>query len=1097
MKMLVRKRNITLSILLMMVIIYGLQGVSSAADPAVELQVETEQPLTEVELDGQSVTLKLIGHTWTNSARSIEKALTVTGIEGVSFRKGYTESYRIFVPDNPFCVGWCLGTYQTRTRRIEKVRKVDVNTVKIELAFEGDFNTDSTLIFTVTADAIVNYEGPALTAEVPVTCYKGISASTTSVLTEATLNEGVVTLTLSWGAYEADVATIRDAVMVSGINGVTIDAASVQRLSDTEITVELDFARTNLDADAMLTFSVGAGAIADYTGEELTTEILVTAVKEMSVSATSPLTEATLDEGVVTLILSYDTYEADVATIINAVTVTGIDGVTIDTATVQRLSDREITVGLNFARTNLDTDATLTFSVAAEAISDYTGEAFTAEILVPAVKEISASAASPLTEATLDEGVVTLILSYDTYEADVATIINAVTVTGIDGVTIDTATVQRLSDTEITIDLDFDRTDFDTDTALSFSVAAGAIANYTGDDFATDISVTAIKEVISASVVSPLTEVTLDGSIVTLLITAAAFEQDIAKIRDAVTVSGINGVTIDTATVQRLNDRKITVELNFDNTDLFRDTDLIFSVAAGAIINYKGTALTAEIPVTASRGKDLLTIFWTDDGTKKIQQATVEQAIRSNLDPSDVEDLVTQGLGNPAYIALDVAGGKMYWADNGTHKIQRANLDGSDVQDLVTRTQGLSGPSGIALDVEGGKMYWTDYGTGKIQRANLDGSNIEDLVTQGLRSSPRGIALDVAGGKMYWTDYGTEKIQRANLDGSDVEDLVTRTQGLRSPRGIALDVAGGKMYWTDYGTEKIQRANLDGSDVEDLVTRTQGLRSPSGIALDVAGGKMYWTDDGYYGTKKIQRANLDGSDVEDLVTRTQGLDNSRGIVIAMSSLVNPTTEEPTIAKEDVNRDGVVDVQDLAYVGLQYGKTGTNAADVNGDEIVNVDDFILVAAAIDSAAAAPAARAQVQSHFTKAQLQGYLTEARASGNTSLTYRRGIAVVERLLALFVPEETALLANYPNPFNPETWIPYHLSKPADVTLTIYDIKGRVVRTLDLGHQRAGLYQARTRAAHWDGRNAVGEKVASGVYFYTLTAGDFSATRKMLIRK
>ena len=94
-------------------------------------------------------------------------------------------------------------------------------------------------------------------------------------------------------------------------------------------------------------------------------------------------------------------------------------------------------------------------------------------------------------------------------------------------------------------------------------------------------------------------------------------------------------------------------------------------------------------------------------------------------------------------------------------------------------------------------------------------------------------------------------------------------------------------------------------------------------------------------------------------------------------------------------------------------------------------------------------------------------------------------------------ALLRNFPNPFNPETWIPYQLSKPADVTLMIYDIQGRVVRALDLGHQRAGQYQTRSRAAYWDGRNAFGEPVASGLYFYTLTAGDFTATRKMLIRK
>ena len=93
--------------------------------------------------------------------------------------------------------------------------------------------------------------------------------------------------------------------------------------------------------------------------------------------------------------------------------------------------------------------------------------------------------------------------------------------------------------------------------------------------------------------------------------------------------------------------------------------------------------------------------------------------------------------------------------------------------------------------------------------------------------------------------------------------------------------------------------------------------------------------------------------------------------------------------------------------------------------------------------------------------------------------------------------LFANYPNPFNPETWIPYQLSKPSDVTITIYDVRGRVVRVLKLGHQAAGTYRSRSKAAYWDGKNKFGESVASGVYFYTLKAGDFSATRKMLIRK
>ena len=110
--------------------------------------------------------------------------------------------------------------------------------------------------------------------------------------------------------------------------------------------------------------------------------------------------------------------------------------------------------------------------------------------------------------------------------------------------------------------------------------------------------------------------------------------------------------------------------------------------------------------------------------------------------------------------------------------------------------------------------------------------------------------------------------------------------------------------------------------------------------------------------------------------------------------------------------------------------------------------------------------------------------------------GIGVVHPE-TLQIPQQTSLLANYPNPFNPETWIPYQLAKPADVKLTIYDINGHVVRDLDLGHQRAGTYRSRSRAAHWDGKNESGEPVASGVYFYKFTAGDFSATRKMLIRK
>ena len=104
---------------------------------------------------------------------------------------------------------------------------------------------------------------------------------------------------------------------------------------------------------------------------------------------------------------------------------------------------------------------------------------------------------------------------------------------------------------------------------------------------------------------------------------------------------------------------------------------------------------------------------------------------------------------------------------------------------------------------------------------------------------------------------------------------------------------------------------------------------------------------------------------------------------------------------------------------------------------------------------------------------------------------------LVAYEIPVETELLPNYPNPFNPETWIPYSLSEDADVSLTIYDVNGTVVRSIDVGHQSAAVYESRTKAIYWDGRNRFGEGVASGVYFYSLSAGDFSGTRKMVILK
>ena len=99
--------------------------------------------------------------------------------------------------------------------------------------------------------------------------------------------------------------------------------------------------------------------------------------------------------------------------------------------------------------------------------------------------------------------------------------------------------------------------------------------------------------------------------------------------------------------------------------------------------------------------------------------------------------------------------------------------------------------------------------------------------------------------------------------------------------------------------------------------------------------------------------------------------------------------------------------------------------------------------------------------------------------------------------VPDLTRLLQNYPNHFNPETWIPYELSQDSEVKVWIYDVGGQLVRWMEVGFQEAGIYSSREKAIYWDGKSQDGERVASGVYFYSLELGEESQTRRMVILK
>ena len=200
--------------------------------------------------------------------------------------------------------------------------------------------------------------------------------------------------------------------------------------------------------------------------------------------------------------------------------------------------------------------------------------------------------------------------------------------------------------------------------------------------------------------------------------------------------------------------------------------------------------------------------------------------------------------------------GKIYWTDS-EWGIHRSSLDGSNVEPLVIPD--LRGPGKIALDVAGGKMYWADRELASIHRSDLDGSNTETLVKG---YGPPGwawiidVTLDAAGGKIYWTtgllhgDYLSFIVKRSDLDGSNAETLF---DGLNHIEDSALDLVRGKVYWTD-GYGYIAWADFGGNDY-NAENISSASTSAASIALDVAGGKLYWTNPG---TQTIQRADLNG-----------------------------------------------------------------------------------------------------------------------------------------------------------------------------------------------------------------------------------------------
>jgi len=538
------------------------------------------------------------------------------------------------------------------------------------------------------------------------------------------------------------------------------------------------------------------------------------------------------------------------------------------------------------------------------------------------------------------------------------------------------------------------------------------------------------------------------------------------------------------------------------------------------------------IALDASHGK----VYWCDGSSDDI--------FRADLDGTNVETIVH--LFDPLGIALDVLGGKIYWTRIDPYNIHRANLDGSNIETLV---EGLGAPQAIALDVSHGMMYWTDgSAAGSIKRASLSGTNVETLVT-GIDSY--GIALDVDTGKMYWTDRFLQHIRRANLDGSSVETLLTDLTG---PRGIALDVPPAKEFVflaQSKITLKRTKQSTPAGDIHSNGTLIVEKGDPSTYNSNLtAVGKITIQKDNtieYDVTSATAISNsgtINGTPSIEPVDTEALPSPSYGPVFGPNKTV-PSGGSLTLAPEDgpygivtVNSGGTLKLSGGEYFmkELRASSSGTviEIDLASGDEVtINVesnlqlgkeaeirllpngeeDSDLVTFNTLQSSAVSFGKEAYLLGSFNAPSAKVTLVK-----NTQL---RGSICAKEILVerdcLFLhhgstgslpgpgdlpkssfddDEEEAdsyeLSQNYPNPFNPSTTISFALPQASEVTLSIFNTNGQLVKKLVAGEMNAGHH-----SFTWDATNSRGERVASGVYLYVIKAGSFTAQRKLVLMK
>ena len=398
------------------------------------------------------------------------------------------------------------------------------------------------------------------------------------------------------------------------------------------------------------------------------------------------------------------------------------------------------------------------------------------------------------------------------------------------------------------------------------------------------------------------------------------------------------------------------------------------------------------------------------------------------------------------------------------------------------RQGGFITGTNITVIPSGSNIHFYNMATGKYKYSLEQDVGILSIA---VTSDNKIIASSAWGTILFWdiASYPSVTITPDTIDTLEVDQELSFDINIADAKDIA-----GYQILLDYDREKLEYIETQYGDFlqDQLIIQSKvsgntvylGALSSSNTEID-GSGKLLTVK---FKVKIVEDSVIELNDV--ILSDSKG---SKFYAWINDVEILPPPDCDFLNIKDVNRDCQINIQDLVLVATMLGSGSPKEYDVNDDGIIDIIDLVLVAGELGTSNGAPS----IQNHY----IEQWIDEAKKLNISDLDFQKGLLVLQQLLRK--PIETKLLVNYPNPFNPETWIPYQLSEPSNITLSIHSLDGNTIRTLQLGHRQQGFYHDRRKAIYWDGKNEIGESVSSGLYFYTLITDDFTQTKKMLILK